>query len=236
MHAAGPYVGKTLKYLHVDSYETGADVLGQQPTWSAKFLEEFRKRRGYDPLRYLPAMARRIVDSREISDRFLFDIRMTISDLMIEKFFGRFAELGPCPRRRHSLRDGLRHLSASAIRRPAGRRAMRHDHGRVLVGDRHHVAVLSLLQRDPLGRFTRPYLRPKIVQAESFTAWSHFLEYPAALKPLGDEAFCDGLNRVMFHQYTHQPNEDQPGYQYGAGTHIDRHVTWWNMSKPFSPT
>jgi hypothetical protein len=73
----------------------------------------------------------------------------------------------------------------------------------------------------------------KIVQAESFTAWSHFLEYPAALKPLGDEAFCDGLNRVMFHQYTHQPNEDMPGYQYGAGTHIDRHVTWWNMSNAF---
>ena len=54
--AAGQYAGKTLKYLHVDSYETGADVLGQQPTWSAKFLDEFRDRRGYDPLPYLPAM------------------------------------------------------------------------------------------------------------------------------------------------------------------------------------
>ena len=53
------------------------------------------------------------------------------------------------------------------------------------------------------------------------------------MKPLGDEAFCDGLNRIMFHQYTHQPNEDMPGYQYGAGTHIDRHVTWWNMANPF---
>ena len=73
----------------------------------------------------------------------------------------------------------------------------------------------------------------KIVQAESFTSWSHFPEYPATLKPVGDEAFCDGLNRIMFHQYTHQPNEDQPGYQYFAGTHIDRHVTWWNMAKPF---
>ena len=50
LDAAGEYAGKTLKYLHVDSYETGADVQGQQPTWSAMFLDEFRKRRGYDPL------------------------------------------------------------------------------------------------------------------------------------------------------------------------------------------
>ena len=94
-------------------------------------------------------------------------------------------------------------------------------------------------QFDPFCNVIRSVASPahiygkKIVQAESFTAWSHFLEYPAALKPLGDEAFCDGLNRVMFHQYTHQPNEDMPGYQYGAGTHIDRHVTWWNMSDAF---
>ncbi len=233
LDAAGPYVGKTLKYLHVDSYETGANVLGQQPTWSAKFLDEFRTRRGYDPLRYLPAMARRIVDSREISDRFLFDIRMTISDLMIEKFFGRLAELahargvgihcetgyGTYP---HPQFDGLRAAGQCDV-----------TMGEFWWG----TDIMS--QFYPFCNVIRSVASPahiygrKIVQAESFTAWSHFLEYPATLKPLGDEAFCDGLNRVMFHQYTHQPNEDMPGYQYGAGTHIDRHVTWWNMSKPF---
>jgi hypothetical protein len=233
LDAAGPYVGKTLKYLHVDSYETGADVLGQQPTWSAKFLDEFRARRGYDPLRYLPAMARRIVDSREISDRFLFDIRMTISDLMIEKFFGRLAEMahargvgihcetgyGTYP---HPQFDGLRAAGQCDV-----------TMGEFWWG----TDIMS--QFYPFCNVIRSVASPahiygrKIVQAESFTAWSHFLEYPATLKPLGDEAFCDGLNRVMFHQYTHQPNEDMPGYQYGAGTHIDRHVTWWNMSKPF---
>ena len=39
LSAAGEYAGKTLKYLHTDSYETGADVQGQQPTWSAVFLD-----------------------------------------------------------------------------------------------------------------------------------------------------------------------------------------------------
>ena len=233
LDAAGEYAGKTLKYLHVDSYETGADVGGQQPTWSATFLEEFRNRRGYDPLPYLPAMARRIVDNREKTDRFLFDIRMTISDLMIDRFYGRLAELahargvgihcetgyGTYP---HPQFDGLRAAGQCDV-----------TMGEFWWG----TDVMS--QFAPYCNVIRSVASPahiygkKIVQAESFTSWSHFPEYPATLKPVGDEAFCDGLNRIMFHQSTHQPNDDRPGYQYFAGTHIDRHVTWWNMAKPF---
>jgi hypothetical protein len=72
------------------------------------------------------------------------------------------------------------------------------------------------------------------VQAESFTAWTHWREYPYALKPVGDEAFVAGLNRVVFHQYTHQPLLDmKPGWQYGAGTHIDRNITWWEEAGAF---
>lgn len=43
---AGPLVGKTLQYFHIDSWELG------QPTWTPKMREEFRRRRGYDPLRW----------------------------------------------------------------------------------------------------------------------------------------------------------------------------------------
>jgi hypothetical protein len=77
------------------------------------------------------------------------------------------------------------------------------------------------------------YGRP-IVQAESFTAWTHWREYPYALKPVGDEAFVAGLNRMVFHQYTHQPLLDmKPGWQYGAGTHFDRNITWWEQARAF---
>src|ERR1019366_3906139 len=69
---------------------------------------------------------------------------------------------------------------------------------------------------------------------ESFTAWTHWLEYPAALKPVGDEAFVNGLNRMVFHQYTHQPLLDmKPGWQYSAGTHFDRNITWWEQARAF---
>ena len=87
--------GGVLKTFHIDSYELGADILGQQPTWSREFREEFEKRRGYDPLPYLPAMPRRIVESREATNRFFWDMRHTVGDLMAEKFWRRYAELAP---------------------------------------------------------------------------------------------------------------------------------------------
>ncbi|MCX6907978.1 MAG: glycosyl hydrolase, partial [Verrucomicrobia bacterium] len=43
--------------LHIDSWEMGAQ------NWSGAFRDEFRKRRGYDPLRYLPAVTGRVVES-----------------------------------------------------------------------------------------------------------------------------------------------------------------------------
>ena len=77
------------------------------------------------------------------------------------------------------------------------------------------------------------YGRP-VVQAESFTAWTHLQEYPESLKPVGDDAFLDGLNRMVFHQYTAQPMLDfKPGWQYGAGTHFDRNLTWWEEARGF---
>jgi hypothetical protein len=32
-----------------------------------------------------------------------------------------------------------------------------------------------------------------------------WLAHPAALKTLGDWAYCEGINRLVFHRYAHQP-------------------------------
>ncbi len=99
-HAATPVMADVaatqthvLKYLHIDSYELGANVRGNQPQWSRAFGEEFEKHRGYDLTAYLPTLARRIADSRDVTDRFLFDVRWTIGDLMAEQFWIPFKEL-----------------------------------------------------------------------------------------------------------------------------------------------
>ena len=64
--------------LHIDSWEMGAQ------NWTAAFREEFQKRRGYDPLRFLPAYTGRIVKSRDITERFLWDVRQTAQELVLE--------------------------------------------------------------------------------------------------------------------------------------------------------
>ena len=227
-------VGRSLKTLHIDSYEIGADVAGLQPTWSHIFREEFRKRRGYDVLRYLPALAGRIVDSREITDRFLWDIRRTIADLMAKKFWGRYVELT----HRHGLKakgetgygsyplpqiDSLQ--CAGALDVPMGEFWLHETYMTQLYPFCHTIRTVA--------NAAHVYGRP-VVQAEAFTTFSHFMESPADLKALGDEQFCAGLNRMVFHQSTHQAQLDfKPGYQYNAGTHIDRCLTWWDMAAPY---
>ena len=77
--------GRTLKYLATDSWEVGGT------NWTGRFADEFRKRRGYDPVRYLPIVAGRIVDDRATSDRFLNDLRRTVGDLLTDHY-DHFAE------------------------------------------------------------------------------------------------------------------------------------------------
>src|SRR4030066_1577037 len=91
--AVGPTAGKSLVATHIDSWENGAQ------NWTARMREEFQKRRGYDPLTYLPAVTGRVVDSLEVSERFLWDLRQTVQELMIENYAQHFKELG----HRHGL-------------------------------------------------------------------------------------------------------------------------------------
>ncbi len=232
LEIAGEKIGKTLKYLHIDSYELGADIRGQQPTYSHVFREEFKKRRGYDLLKYLPTQTGRIASDREITNRFFWDYRRTIGDLMCETFFERYAELG----HEHGIQvhsetgygtyphphiDGLQCAGQNDI--PMGEFWYGTD-----IMSQFYPFVNSIRTNASAAHI---YGKP-LVQAESFTTWFHFSESPDALKLVGDKAFCDGLNRIVFHQSTYQDNTtDKPGFQYGAGTHIDRNLTWWEQGK-----
>jgi len=78
---AGPLAANTFKYLHTDSWEI------ELANWTPTLRAEFQKRHGYDLLPWLPVLAGRIVNSREASDRFLFDYRKTLGDLAIDNHY-----------------------------------------------------------------------------------------------------------------------------------------------------
>jgi len=73
----------------------------------------------------------------------------------------------------------------------------------------------------------------ELCQAEAFTSLADdFSEDPWSLKDLGDSAFCEGLTRMVFHNWpTHSRPGAQPGYWWiHIGTHFGYNLTWWSMA------
>lgn len=217
---AGPLTGKTFVGGVIDSYEVG----GQN--WGANFRDEFKQRRGYDPTPFLPAFTGRVVDSPEVTERFLWDVRRTIADLFAEKYYGHFTEL--C----HS--NGL----FSSIEPYTG------PYESLQCGKPDDIVMgefWSGSQGGPsvkLAASVAHIYGKKIVAAESFTAApsarnGRWLEDPYSLKALGDLEYCTGLNRFVFHRYAMQPWTNRwPGMTMGQwGFHFDRTETWWNQGK-----
>ena len=205
---------KSLTSITFDSWEVGSQ------NWSPAFREEFRKRRGYDVLNYLPAFAGFIVENRELTDRFLCDVRQTMSDLVSETFFGGMSKLA----HKHGL---LVHAEDSG------------GGGETMVSDpvQHYLHVDV-----PMNEFgnTMKYAASaahitgkQVVAIEAFTQGNlDWKSCPASLKSQGDGALCAGVNRFVFHTYAHNPDVDKiyPGPAFGPyGLAFNRGQTWWEM-------
>lgn len=222
-----PHVGTTLKYLQTDSWECGG------MNWTEKFPGEFPKRRGYDPIPWLPVIAGKIVNNRTESNRFLADFRKTISDCVAENHYQVFADFA----HKHNMGiqpesggphagpfDGIKNLGRNDIVMsefwsPSGHRPQ------------------------PVNRFfvkqassTAHIYGKKLVGAESFTTigphWDDVLWQ--APKPSFDHELASGLNITYLHTFTCSPKEmGLPGQEYFAGTHFNPQVTWWEYSHGF---
>jgi hypothetical protein len=223
-----PLVGenRTLVSTHIDSWEVGSQ------NWTPKFRQEFRRLRGYDPLLLLPVLSGRVVDNLEVSERFLWDVRQTVNDLLCENYAGHLRTLA----HRHGMR-----LSIEAYDAPpcddltyAGRAdepmAEFWSWG---IGDSPWFTAYSCTE---MASAAHVYGRP-ILGAEAFTATNleKWQGHPANIKHLGDWAFCEGINRFVFHRYALQPwthPDRPPGMSMGPwGLHYERTQTWWEQSR-----
>jgi hypothetical protein len=220
----GDFVGNGFNYYHFDSYEAGT------PGWTPGMAEEFQSRRGYSLTPFLPTLANRVVGSEAETKKYQADFQQTIRDLYRVNYFPVIS------RKLHE----------------AGLQFMCEPYG----GPWDITEVVPHVDRimtefwTGSGRY-KPYeVAPTIaavraagrnlVEAEAFTGSpgdSRWVETPAWLKPIGDAAFGDGVNRLVLHRFTHQPFDDRwrPGLAMGQwGTHFDRTQTWWEHAKAWA--
>jgi hypothetical protein len=202
--------------------------------WTPTLPAEFRKRRGYDFLPFLPVIAGRIVDSRPVSNRFLNDFRRTIGDLAAENHYGSFVA--------NAHRRGLQIHPESG-----GPHAVPIDAQQCLGADDAPMSEFwAWSWRHRIGDLNRFFVKQpasaahtyghRLVVAEGFTTIGpHWQERICDnLKPSFDQALCEGLNLLVWHAFVCSPAEmGIPGQQYFAGTHFNPNSTWWPKSGAF---
>lgn len=227
---AGPLAGKSLQYFHIDSWELG------QPSWTPKMREEFQRRRGYDPLAWLPSVLGQTVDSAAQTSRFMQDYRRTAADLVAANYYGRLREL--------TLKGGVR-----GIHPESGGPFFTHWIDAIQCEGINDVPMGEFWKRnsEPDGAVTHhhnPSLKQaacamhiygkRDCQAEAYTSFAcDWIDDPWSMKDIGDAAFCEGLTRNVLCFWVHQSRLDaKPGFQWAhVGTHFDCNLTWWPMSK-----
>ncbi len=211
----------------VDSYEIGCQ------NWTQGFEEEFRRRAGYSIRPFLPVLAGFVVKDAATSEKFLADYRQTISELFSENYAG--ALQAKC--RQHGLKFSLE---------PYGNcPADDFEYGyfcdvpmsEFWVGEKDGLGTGNCRIAASIGHVWGK----EAVGAEAFTAGpgpisGKWQNDPYRIKVQGDRAFCEGINRLIFHRFTHQPwgrdTKYLPGMTMGQwGTHFDRTNTWWPFAK-----
>jgi len=210
--------------FHMDSWESGAQ------NWTDDIVEEFEKRRGYDPEPYFLAYTGRAVGSMEISERFLWDLRITCKELILENHAG-FAK-------DYANKNGLELTIEPYDMNPAG------DLDLGAVADVimaefwskrfGAVTYYAVIEATSISHITGQ----PIVGAEAFTAgWKEaWQEYPWSMKDQSDWALAMGVNRFVYHTFAHKPlgDEHRPGMTMGQyGVHWDRGQTWWPMVEAY---
>jgi hypothetical protein len=219
--AVGNLTGSTLQYMTMDSWEAGMQ------NWTDEMVQEFQRRRGYDPTPYLPVLAGRVVESADVSDRFLWDFRRTLADMFAEEFYG-------------TMDDELKTKGMKAYAEASGV-ALEIPEDTLLNKSKvdipmaefwvHALHPESMYYVDVRGAASAAHIYDKpIVATESFTGGGY--ESPYTLKKVADYWFAQGVNRLVFHTSAQQPLDTKPGNTM-VGTHINRNITWAEQAKPF---
>ena len=229
--ATGDKLGpKGLEYMVLDSYEAG------HMTWTKTMPDEFRKRRGYDLTPWLPVLTGRVIRSADASEKFLWDFRKTIGELIVENHY---EVIGDALHAR-----GMKRYTES------------HENGRIYLADgmdvkrRADIPMSAMWTPGSLAGGAEEEVRSEadireaasvahiygqnLVAAESMTSIQNaFSWHPEKLKRTADLEMASGLNRFVIHTSVHQPLDDKkPGFSLGPfGQYFTRQETWAEPAK-----
>jgi hypothetical protein len=227
--ASGGMMGKHgVNNVATDSWEAGLQ------NWTDGILDDFKRLRGYDATPWLPVLTGRVVQTSEASDRFLWDFRRTIADLVISSNFDQV---------RDSLHErGIQYVTEAMAT------------GKAMIGDAMEMKARADY---PMGEYWLPYgdfanrnyiadLRDtaavahiygkKIASAESITSTGIPYAYgPWDEKLTADEIMLGGINQMTLHVSVHQPNENAPGLALGQyGMWFNRLETWAEQARAWT--
>ncbi len=210
---------KALKYCIADSYEMGSQ------NWTDDFEKRFEKRYGYNPMKWLPVFAGKIIGSVEQTNRFLWDVRRMVADAVAYDYVGGLRKAA----NKAGLKVWLENYGHWGY---PGEFLMYGGQSDLVSGEFWNEGELGNIECKSASSCAHTYGKQK-VSAESFTCgWRPYLRFPWDLKKRGDWSFTEGVNQVVFHVYIQQPDDKRkPGVNEAFATEFNRHNHWFRNSK-----
>jgi len=201
------------QHITLDSYEVGPQ------NWTDGMRDIFRDTYGYDPVPWLACLSGRIVASREQTDRFLWDWRRLVADLVARNYVGGLKAAA----NRHGLRTWLENYGHWGF--PG--ESLQYGGASDDIGGEYWLwSSLGDVECRLATSCAHTYGK-RVVSAEAFTSGKNFVQTPANMKTRGDWCMTQGINHFVLHVYTHQPYEAQPGLVPWFGADFNRHSTWF---------
>ena len=230
----GEYFGNGLRAVFCDSLEVRVNLY-----WSDDFLVEFRRRRGYDLLPYLPILKVQssggsfgefvdlpAFEMTDIGDEVRHDYRQTVSDIMIERFYSRFNKWA----HEHKLLSRTQaHGAPVDVLRVYGEADIPETENLYDSGC-YDFLKMAASAAHVYGR--------AIVGSESFV-WQNavYQTTPEKMKLAADELLTAGVNAIVYHGFPYIiPELPQPGWHpfsgmFGSGAYSSQ----FNELNPFWP-
>jgi len=207
------FKGKDLSALRGffnDSYEVD-DARGQS-NYTPLLFEEFKKRRGYDLKMELPALFTKTSTDR--TNRILCDYRMTIDELILEKFTTGWKNWA------HSKGKIVRNQSHGS---PANTLDL---YGVVDIPETEGTEILRI----KFAPSTSHVMGKQLAASESAT-WlnEHFVSSLSDVKKALDVYFIGGVNHIVYHGTVYSPpSEPWPGRLFYAAVEFTQANPFWN--------